>query len=180
MTTSTAPAAPGPFGVTPVVWTVEVESVDTERHIAAVHLSEHAARAGIADLVTGHFTGDWAEAGVRIPDRADYHAARDWIAAVLAAWDTVATDTLIVLTSHEPAGIPTPPAVFTYSSWRHGGWYVDNISYPGGGCGCVSRNFPDRRWRIVCDPRPFDQQPTFASRDEAALGEWRLIHGLDR
>ena len=164
----------------PQVWTVEVEAVDTERHIATVYLTKHAARAGIADLVTTRFIADWDEARVPVPDRADYHAARDWIAAVLDAWDSLDTDTLIVLTGHDPAGIPTPPAAFTYSWWRHGGWYVDNITYPGGGCGCVSRNFADRRWRIVCDPRPFDQQPTFTCRDDAALAEWRLVHGLDR
>jgi hypothetical protein len=38
----------------------------------------------------------------------------------------------------------------SFSPWRHGGWYVDNVRYPTGGCGCVSRNYPDRKWRIVC------------------------------
>lgn len=30
-----------------------------------------------------------------------------------------------------------------YSPWRHGGWCVSNLRYPGGSCGCVSNNFPD-------------------------------------
>jgi hypothetical protein len=67
-----------------------------------------------------------------------------------------------------------PPKQFFYSPWRHGGWYVDNVRYPSGAIGCVSRNYDDRKWRIVCDPRPFEQRPTFRTRDEAALAEWQL------
>ena len=63
---------------------------------------------------------------------------------------------------------------FTYSRWRHGGWYVDNVRYPSGECGCVSRNYEDRKWRIVCDPRPFNERPTFKTREEAATAEWAL------
>ena len=63
---------------------------------------------------------------------------------------------------------------FTYSRWRHGGWHVDNVRYPSGACGCVSRNYEDRKWRIVCDPRPFDERPTFKTREEAATAEWAL------
>lgn len=63
---------------------------------------------------------------------------------------------------------------FTYSRWRHGGWYVHGILYPGGAIGCVSRNYADRRWRIVCDPRPFNERPTFRRRGDAALAEWHL------
>jgi hypothetical protein len=33
---------------------------------------------------------------------------------------------------------------FTYSPWRHGGWYVNEVRYPSGAVGCVSRNYPDR------------------------------------
>lgn len=62
-----------------------------------------------------------------------------------------------------------------YSEWRHGGWYVDNLRYPSGAVGCVSRNYPDGKWRIVCDPRPHHEQPTFRSRDEAARAERDLI-----
>lgn len=66
----------------------------------------------------------------------------------------------------------SPPAAFTYARWRHGGWYVPEVRYPSGACGCVSRNYPDKRWRIVCDPRP--TPPTFKTRDKAALAEWHL------
>lgn len=59
-----------------------------------------------------------------------------------------------------------------YSPWRHGGWYVDNVRWPNGGVGCVSRNYPDGKWRIVCDPRR--NPPTFASRDDAAQAELEL------
>lgn len=68
----------------------------------------------------------------------------------------------------------TPPADWTpsYSRWRHGGWYVDNVRYVTGAVGCVSRNFHDRKWRIVCHHLPFAQQPTFATRDQAAAAEY--------
>jgi hypothetical protein len=59
-----------------------------------------------------------------------------------------------------------------YSWWRHGGWYVDNVHYPSGAVGCVSRNYPDRKWRIACDDR--HPQPTYRSRDEAARAEREL------
>ena len=62
-----------------------------------------------------------------------------------------------------------------FSRWRHGGWYVDNLQYPSGAIGCVSNNYPDKKWRIVCDPRPFAEQPTFANRVAAAHGERELI-----
>lgn len=55
-----------------------------------------------------------------------------------------------------------------YSPWRHGGWYVGNVRYPSGACGCVSRNYPDKKWRIVCG-RPDEE--TFPSRDAAARAE---------
>jgi hypothetical protein len=64
--------------------------------------------------------------------------------------------------------------IFTYSRWRHGGWYIDNVRYPSGARGYVSRNYEDRKWRIVCDPRPFDERPTFKTREEAATAEWAL------
>ena len=60
----------------------------------------------------------------------------------------------------------------SYSLWRHGGWYVDNVRYPSGAVGCVSRNYPDRKWRIVCDDR--EPQPTYPNRDAAALAEREL------
>jgi hypothetical protein len=68
------------------------------------------------------------------------------------------------------------PEAFEYSRWRHGGWYVHNVRYPSGAVGCVSRNFPDGKWRIVCDPRPFDERPTFKTRDDAARAELLLAN----
>jgi hypothetical protein len=65
-----------------------------------------------------------------------------------------------------------------YSRWRHGGWYVHGVRYPSGACGCVSRNYPDKKWRIVCDDRRTDLgQPgdfTYPSRDAAAFAEYEL------
>ena len=63
---------------------------------------------------------------------------------------------------------------FTYSKWRHGGWYVHNVRYPSGAIGCVSNGYADRKWRIVCDPRPFEERPTFSTRDAAARAELEL------
>lgn len=71
---------------------------------------------------------------------------------------------------------PAPPARFTYSRWRHGGWYVQEVRYPSGACGCVSRNFPDGKWRIVCDSRP--DPPTFPNRDAAARAEFHLAASM--
>ena len=71
-----------------------------------------------------------------------------------------------------------PPARFTYERWRHGGWYVLEVTWPNGGSGCVTRNFTDRKWRIACDERPFEQQPTFRTRDDAARGEWLYVQQL--
>lgn len=69
--------------------------------------------------------------------------------------------------------VPANPAddgwVPAYEPWRHGGWYVTNVRYPSGGCGCVSRNYPDGEWRIACDERPGDH--TYPSRDAAARAE---------
>jgi len=62
-----------------------------------------------------------------------------------------------------------------FSRWRHRGWFVDNLQYPSGAVGCVSNNYPDRKWRIVCDPRPFEERPTFKTRREAAYAERELI-----
>jgi len=65
-----------------------------------------------------------------------------------------------------------------FSRWRHGGWYVDNVRYPSGAVGCVSRNYPDRKWRIVCDGRngsdDLREHITFTSREEAARAEYVL------
>jgi hypothetical protein len=66
-----------------------------------------------------------------------------------------------------------------YDRWRHGGWYVTNVVYPSGAVGCVSRNYPDRKWRIVCDNRPGSypggpNDHTYPSRDAAAYAEREL------
>lgn len=76
-----------------------------------------------------------------------------------------------------PLHSPPPGWQPAYSRWRHGGWYVHNVRYPGGACGCVSRNYADRRWRIVCDPRnqgDLKTHVTFPSRDAAARAEYTL------
>lgn len=62
-----------------------------------------------------------------------------------------------------------------YTPWRHGGWYT-NARYPSGACGCVSRNYPDGKWRIVCDSRPDAyEKHTYPNRDAAARAERDLI-----
>lgn len=67
-----------------------------------------------------------------------------------------------------------PPRSFSFSRWRHGGWYVAEVRYPGGACGCVSNNYADKRWRIACDDRPGAHEITYASREAAAMAEWHL------
>ncbi|MDK9702409.1 MAG: hypothetical protein OEL20_04665 [Sulfuritalea sp.] len=64
----------------------------------------------------------------------------------------------------------------SYSPWRHGGWYVNNVKYPNGACGCVSSNYPDKKWRIACDGRPNDY--TFPTRDAAAKAELELVKAI--
>lgn len=64
------------------------------------------------------------------------------------------------------------PKVFTYSRWRHGGWYVHNVRYPDGAIGCVSRNYKDGKWRVVC--ADFYTAPTYKTRAEAARAEFIL------
>lgn len=65
-----------------------------------------------------------------------------------------------------------------FSRWRHGGWYVDNVHFPQGHVGCVSRNYPDHKWRIVCDERRRELGEegdfTYRSRDDAAKAEYAL------
>ena len=67
---------------------------------------------------------------------------------------------------------PDPDFEPVYERWRHGGWYVLGVRHKNGGIGCVSRNYPDRRWRIVCDSRHGDH--TYGSRDDAARAEYAL------
>lgn len=67
---------------------------------------------------------------------------------------------------------------FTFSYWRHGGWYVDNVRYPSGAVGCVAHHY-DRagkrtgRWTIACDRR--EGEHTYPTRDAAARAERDLI-----
>lgn len=74
------------------------------------------------------------------------------------------------------------PQQFSYSAWRHGGWYVHNVRYPNGGCGCVSNNYPDKKWRIACDTRRRalgeEGDFTFPTRDAAAKAEFELVAAL--
>lgn len=69
-----------------------------------------------------------------------------------------------------------------YSRWRHGGWYVHNVRYPSGACGCVSDNYPHGLWRIVCDDRRKDLGAlgdfTFPTRDAAARAEYARVAEL--
>jgi hypothetical protein len=68
----------------------------------------------------------------------------------------------------------------SFSKWRHGGWYVNNVQYPSGAIGCVSCNYPDKKWRIVCDDRRTDLgahgDHTFRNRDAAARAEHALAN----
>ena len=70
-----------------------------------------------------------------------------------------------------------------FSPWRHGGWYIHNIRYPNGSCGCVSNNYPDKQWRIVCDTRRGalgeEGDFTFSTRDAAARAEFELVAALN-
>lgn len=71
-----------------------------------------------------------------------------------------------------------PQGSLEYERWRHGGWYVHGVKYPSGAVGCVSNNYNDKKWRIVCDSRRGDlNEPgdyTFGSREEAARAEKAL------
>jgi hypothetical protein len=67
-----------------------------------------------------------------------------------------------------------------FEAWRHGGWYVSNICYPSGASGCVSANYSDKKWRIVCEntgPGTIGDV-TYASRKEAAYAELALVLAL--
>jgi hypothetical protein len=67
---------------------------------------------------------------------------------------------------------PHPEWEPRFSPWRHGGWYVTNVRYRSGAVGCVSRNYPDGKWRIVCDTR--DGEFTYPTRVAAAVAEREL------
>lgn len=76
------------------------------------------------------------------------------------------------LPASESKHTPSAVAKHEYSPWRHGGWYVHTVRYPSGAIGCVSRNYSDGKWRIVCDKRA--NPPTFQSRGAAADAEYML------
>lgn len=71
--------------------------------------------------------------------------------------------------------LPPPGWKPIYTKWRHGGWYVVNVNYPSGACGCVSRNYKDGKWRIVCG----EFEKTFANRDEAARAEYAIARAQE-
>lgn len=74
--------------------------------------------------------------------------------------------------------ITDPNSVLSYEKWRHGGWTVTGVRYPSGACGCVSSNYKDGKWRIVCDDRRValgeDGDFTFPTREKAARAEQAL------
>ena len=76
----------------------------------------------------------------------------------------------------------TQQFVPSFTRWRHGGWYVLNVRHIGGGCGCVSNNYLDGKWRIVCDPRRGNLGEegdfTFPTRDAAARAEHDLVQAV--
>lgn len=128
---------------------------------------ENSIRQGMADEMAKHpllpaSAHDLVRAGVRAIDcvLADLRPIeRDWL-------ETEAQE--MKRSENDSMNDWTPE----YSPWRHGGWYVDNVQYPSGAVGCVSRNYPDKKWRIVCDRRKGDR--TYPSRDAAARAERSL------
>jgi hypothetical protein len=65
--------------------------------------------------------------------------------------------------------------VADYQKWRHGGWYNHAATYPNGATGCVSNNYPDKRWRIQCWNL---EQLAFSTRDDAAKAEALFAYAL--
>lgn len=60
---------------------------------------------------------------------------------------------------------------FGFTPYRHGGWYT-TVRYPSRANGCVSRDYPDGKWRIVCDRRSDDI--TYPTREAATRAEYVL------
>jgi hypothetical protein len=54
-----------------------------------------------------------------------------------------------------------------YERWRHGGWYVTNVTYPSGAIGCVHNSKGDGRWYVEAD----HTETSFPTRDAAARAE---------
>ena len=59
---------------------------------------------------------------------------------------------------------------------------MTNLHYPSGACGCVSNNYPDKKWRIACNTRRRNLGEegdfTFKTRDAAARAERELVASL--
>ena len=77
---------------------------------------------------------------------------------------------------NDPAWTPT------YSRWRHGGSYVDNLRYPNGAAGCIAsaRHTDDGLFHIACDPRPADRQVGYHTREAAAYAEREMVLSMWR
>lgn len=71
-----------------------------------------------------------------------------------------------------------PPARFRYRQARSGravvGWYIREVQHFTGVSGYVSNHYPDRRWRVSGNTPSPAGQPSYATRNEAALAEWQL------
>jgi hypothetical protein len=59
-----------------------------------------------------------------------------------------------------------------FEPWRQGTWLVKDVDFPDGTRACVSSDYPDGKWRIICD-ESFTPYPT---RDAAARGARTLAH----
>ncbi|MCK1577824.1 hypothetical protein [Bradyrhizobium sp. 174] len=164
-------------------------------HVPGNHLSAHAAKAS-ADIEAASLVNAMLE-WIELPQdakpetwEADLLRARKARAEQMACDDPddlgdddgdiwITELPLVGGPATSATSTPTlPPPEFTYERWRHGGWYVYPTRWPNGGCGCVSNNYEDKKWRIACDPRPFEEQPTFKTRAEAGLAEWHFVQTL--
>ncbi|KWT95589.1 MULTISPECIES: hypothetical protein [unclassified Variovorax] len=116
---------------------------------------------------------------------ADYTHREDFRGTVNEAAERFAGEPVVLVKSAAIEGSPDRFAIGVfawepqYLPWRNGGWYVTNLHYPTGACGCVSNNYPDKKWRIVCDDRrgELDEEGdyTFRTRDDAARAERDLV-----
>lgn len=60
----------------------------------------------------------------------------------------------------------------TFSPWRHGGSYVDNITYPEGAVGCIvsARHTYSGKFQIACGPSEVVDEK-YSTRRAAAFAE---------
>jgi hypothetical protein len=72
---------------------------------------------------------------------------------------------------------PTPKFTASYERWPHRRWRNNSAVYPSGTAGCISNNYPDKRWRISCTLINLDHL-TFSSRDDAAKAETLFTYAL--